>query len=170
MIHNVVKPADTDYPRREQGFTLVEILIVVVILGILAAMVVPQFASASQSAQSSSMKGSLQVIRSQLELYHAQHDSTYPSLDQLDAAWNVLISRTDTGGNVGTDDGVHVYGPYIKKMPVNPFEDSATVADTAAADVGWVYEAATGRVYGVMSENKAAELEMDIVNTVRTYN
>jgi len=152
-----------------RAFTLVEILIVVVILGILAAMVVPQFANASQSAQTSSMKSSLQVIRAQIEIYHAQHNSTYPSLADLNAAWNVLTSRTDALGNVGTVDGVHTLGPYIKKMPLNPFEDSATVADTAAAGVGWVYDENTGRVYGVMSVAMAADLDVDTVNTVRTY-
>jgi general secretion pathway protein G len=148
-----------------RGFTLVEILIVVVILGILAAIVVPQFANASSSAQSSSLKGSLQVIRSQLELYHAQHNSTYPTLDQLDDAWNVLTSQTNAEGNAGTD-----YGPYIKKMPVNPFEGSSSVSDAAAIGVGWVYEEATGKVYGVVPQDKADELSMDTVNTVRTYN
>ena len=151
-------------PRRANGFTLVEILIVVVILGILAAIVVPQFANASESAQSSSMLSSLQVIRSQIELYHAQHHSTYPTMDQLDDDWNVLTSRTDVNGDAGTD-----YGPYIKKMPVNPFEKSATVSDTAAQGVGWVYDEDTAKVYGVVPADKAADLDMDTVNTVRTY-
>lgn len=158
------------HSKATRAFTLVEILIVVVILGILAAIVVPQFANASQSAQSSSIKGSLQVIRSQIELYHAQHNSTYPTLAQLSAAWNVLTNRTDVAGNVGTTDGVHIYGPYIKKMPVNPFENSQTVSDTAAAGVGWVYDEATAKVYGVMADSKADELGMDTVNTIRTYN
>ena len=151
-----------------RGFTLVEILIVVVILGILAAMVVPQFTNASVSAQSSSMQSSLQTIRSQIELYHAHHDSTYPTLAQLSAAWNVLTSRTDVHGNVGTTDGVHIYGPYIKQMPSNPFEGSSTVSDTAAAGVGWVYDETNYRVYGVMPVAKAAELNLD-ANTVKTY-
>ncbi len=150
------------------GFTLVEILIVVVILGILAAIVVPQFASASESARSSNLKGSLQVIRSQLELYESNHNA-YPSLAQLSAAWNVLTSRTDINGVVGTTDGVHIYGPYIMKMPINPFEGSQTVAAAPAAGVGWVYLEATGKLYGVMPAAKAAELSMDTVNTVQTY-
>ncbi len=156
-------------PNNHRAFTLVEILIVVVILGILAAVVVPQFANASSSAQTSSMKGSLQVIRSQIELYHAQHDSTYPTLAQLSAAWNVLTSRTDAAGSVGTTDGVHVYGPYIKKMPYNPFEASQSVAAAPNSGVGWVYDEATGRVYGVMSTAKANELGVDQVNTVQSY-
>ena len=169
MSHFAFKQAAGRAPQRWHAFTLVEILIVVVILGILAAIVVPQFANASVSAQSSSMKGSLQVIRSQIELYQAQHDSTYPSLAQLNAAWNVLLSRTDAAGNVGSTDGVHIYGPYIKKMPVNPFEDSQTVAAVAAAGVGWVYDETTAKVYGVMTAAQASDLKMDTINTVRTY-
>ncbi len=160
----------TQQHNKYNAFTLVEILIVVVILGILAAIVVPQFANASSSAQSSSLKGSLQVIRSQIELYHAQHDSTYPTLAQLNAAWNVLTSRTDSAGNVGNTDGVHIHGPYIKKMPINPFENSQAVSDTPASGVGWVYDEITGRVYGVMPEAKADELGFDKVNTVQVYN
>ena len=96
--------------------------------------------------------------------------STYPSLAQLGAAWNVLTSRTDVNGNVGTTDGVHIYGPYIKKMPVNPFEASATVSDTAGPGVGWVYDEATAKVYAVVPDAKADDLGLDKVHTVRTYN
>lgn len=149
----------------DRGFTLVEILIVVVILGILAAVVVPQFANASESARSSSLKGSLQVIRAQIELYHAQHNSTYPTLAQLTNNWNVLTSQTDVNGDPGAD-----YGPYIKQMPMNSFENSRSVSDTPAAGVGWVYDEATGRVFGVMTEAKADELGIDKVNTVHVYN
>lgn len=151
------------------GFTLVEILIVVVILGILAAIVVPQFAGASESARTSSMSGSLQTIRAQLELYHVHHNSRYPSLAQIVDNWNVLTLRTDASGNVGTTDGVHVFGPYIKQMPTNPFENSRTVSNTAASGVGWVYDDSTGRVFGVMPNAKATELGVDTVNMVVTY-
>ena len=59
--------------RSASGFTLVEILIVVVILGILAAIVIPQFTNASDSAKGSSLTSQLQTIRSQLELAQTQH-------------------------------------------------------------------------------------------------
>jgi general secretion pathway protein G len=55
--------------RARRAFTLIEILIVVVILGILAAIVIPQFTEASDDAARSSVRSTLQVLRSQHELY-----------------------------------------------------------------------------------------------------
>src|SRR5499427_4093491 len=62
----------------KSGFTLVEILIVVIILGILAAIVIPQFTNASQDARKNSVSSLLQTIRSQIELYKLQHLDTNP--------------------------------------------------------------------------------------------
>ena len=70
---------------RRSGFTLVEILIVVIILGILAAIVIPQFTDASTSARTNSMTSSLQTVRSQLELYKVQHNDNYPVLADFTA-------------------------------------------------------------------------------------
>ena len=58
--------------RSRSGFTLVEILIVAVILGILAAVVVPQFSDATTDAKSSVMTSNLQSLWAQAELYQAQ--------------------------------------------------------------------------------------------------
>src|ERR1700683_1994550 len=56
-----------------RGFTLVEILIVVIILGILAAIVIPQFTNASTDAKKSNMASQDQTIKSQISLYMLQH-------------------------------------------------------------------------------------------------
>src|SRR5438034_9855462 len=61
------------YRSRKGGFTLVEILIVVIVLGILAAIVIPQFTSASQDARKNSLVSQLQTIKAQLELTRLQH-------------------------------------------------------------------------------------------------
>lgn len=69
--------------RGRRAFTLIEILIVVVILGILAAIVIPQFTDASQDAQLSSIQSQLQTVRSQIELYNVQN-VVYPDFSGAD--------------------------------------------------------------------------------------
>src|SRR4026207_276153 len=84
--------------RRTTGFTLVEILIVVIILGILAAIVIPQFTNASQDARESSLLSQLQTLRSQIELYKLQHRDTWPTATGLVAAawsWDKMTTKTD---------------------------------------------------------------------------
>jgi general secretion pathway protein G len=154
--------------RKVSGFTLVEILIVVVILGILAAIVIPQFTSASETAKASSLVSQLQTIRSQLELYQVQHNGTYPTVAQL---WDNMTTATDiTGGTPGS--GVTSYGPYLQQSPINPFEDSSVViasTDSAAAQKGWSYNATTGAIKAIVSADKATELNLDTTNDVVTY-
>ena len=124
--------------KAKRGFTLVEILIVVVILGILAAVVIPQFSDASTTAKTSSLKTDLQTMRSQLQLYKVQHNDTLPTLANLTAA---LTGTTDVSGDT-TGTG---YGPYLQAIPTNPFNDLATVEawGTAGYNSGWEYNATT---------------------------
>jgi general secretion pathway protein G len=119
--------------RANRGFTLVEILIVVVILGILAAIVIPQFTQASTEAKISSLQSNLQSIRSQIELYKIQHNDEPPS-----SAANFvtqMTTQTDVNGNPGFD-----FGPYLQKMPLNPFSGvnpPVILAEPTNAD--WYY-------------------------------
>ena len=134
--------------QAKKGFTLVEILIVVVILGILAAIVIPQFTSASEAAKASSMVTQLQTLRSQFELYQVQHNGNYPTLAQMDGTdeeFSVMVNSTDVNGaTTGTD-----YGPYLQKAPVNSFSDGNEVEADNTAD--WQYTAADGSILAVVS-------------------
>lgn len=123
--------------RKNQGFTLVEILIVVVIMAILAAAIVPQFTDSTTDAKASTATMNLRTLRSQVELYKFQHAGDPPS---------TLADLT-----VEDSDG---YGPYLQFIPENPFNNLNTVAAAAAnppasADgaTGWLYHAATGNVW-----------------------
>ncbi len=115
-----------------KAFTLVEILIVVIILGILAAIVIPQFTQASNDARESALASDLQMVRSQLELYKVQHLEEYP--DHVDTVTDVdewianLTAGTDGAGADGS-----VYGPYMQKFPENPF---ITTVNTLLVDFG----------------------------------
>ena len=133
--------------KARSGFTLVEILIVVVILGILAAIVIPQFTDASTEAKTSSLCTDLQTMRSQIELYKIQHNDLLPAAaGEVQADFEArMTAQTDIDGNAGTD-----YGPYIQQIPTNQFNDSKTIrieagASTAgAATDGWVFNTDTG--------------------------
>ena len=63
---------------RQAGFTLVELLIVAIILAILAAIVVPQFASTTTDAQEAALRANLSAIRGAISLYRQQHNE-YPA-------------------------------------------------------------------------------------------
>ncbi len=69
--------------RAQRAFTLIEILIVVVILGILAAIVIPQFTSASDDAAQSSAKSHLQTVRAQIQLYKFENGGFPATIDLL---------------------------------------------------------------------------------------
>jgi len=124
--------------RAVKAFTLVEVLIVVIVLGILAAVVVPQFSSASEDANMSALTTNLQTIRAQIELYRLQHNGNYPSLANFVAQ---MTGTTDASGNTGGTD----FGPYLRAIPPNPYNGANDVtADAVDPDKGWYYDENTG--------------------------
>jgi general secretion pathway protein G len=134
--------------KAKSGFTLVEILIVVVILGILAAIVIPQFTEASTEARASTLVSDLQTMRSQLELYKIQHRDTLPALATFTAQ---MTTYSDIDGNTNAaKTAVFKFGPYLQKIPTNPFNTANTIAaavPTAGSGTGWSYTAASGAFY-----------------------
>ncbi len=136
---------------KTSGFTLVEILIVVVILGILAAIVIPQFTGASTEAKESALMSNLQAIRSQIELYKIQHNDLLPGETTGVDFTTALTSKTDQDGVVGVG-ATYRFGPYVKKLPTNPFNDLNTVGTgatklaTGTNLTGWYIVDSTGGV------------------------
>lgn len=141
-----------------KGFTLVEILIVVIILGILAAIVIPQFTEASEDARSSALRTDLQTIRSQLELYKVQHQDRYPHKINDGGSWQEdtgnfvarLTGTTDMHGDTSGED----FGPYLQDFPENPFASDngdevefGTGGPSGSGDPGWFFDTETGNFY-----------------------
>ncbi len=139
---------------RAKGFTLVEILIVVVILGILAAIVIPQFTDASTEAKNSSLVSDLQTLRAQIELYKIQHNDTLPgSVAAVDFESAMTMYTDITGATTSaTKDVVNkvIYGPYLQKIPTNQFNNFNTVrldgANAGANTHGWRLDMTSGLI------------------------
>jgi general secretion pathway protein G len=121
-----------------KAFTLVEILIVVVILGILAAIVVPQFTNATQDAQQGNIQTQLETINNQIELYRARSGATNAD----------LMAHFTTAGDPWQ---MFITDGYLKAPPRNPrindreeqwvvvagAPDPATGSGGGSANAGW---------------------------------
>lgn len=128
------------------GFTLVELLIVVIILATLAVVVMPSFGSSSEDAKVSTLKADLALIRRALERYQVEHDGRYPGavLDSdgqtapanpgacKQAFYAQLTRFTDSAGKAsGTRSSSFPLGPYLgqDKLPANPFLSGSIAAE-----------------------------------------
>ena len=136
--------------RSQKGFTLVELLIVVIILGILAAVVIPQFNSAASESKEAALASNLATVRQAIEMYKVQHTDQFPT-DLGGATTGQLVNKTDV---VGAIDPAGLYGPYLRNaFPSNPVSGATSKNSVAlvttmpgAGDdsTGWVYNTATG--------------------------
>ena len=124
--------------KKKLAFTLVELLIVVIILGILAAVVIPQFSDASTDARVSSLQTNLATMRGQIELYRLQHNGNYPPVGSFAT---VMTSKTNVDH---TTSGTPTLGPYMQSIPFNPFTSpAANNVDSTAPGItkAWYYDA-----------------------------
>jgi prepilin-type N-terminal cleavage/methylation domain-containing protein len=143
-----------DSLRRKYAFTLIEVLIVVAILGIIAAIVYPQFQDNTQQAKESAAKDTLRIMRTAIERYYAEHGIApgYPA-DNIDAPpleialWVCLIK-----------------GDYISGKPENPFNKLKTVNMVRKNEVippptdnyGWIYQPHT-RIFKIDSTGRDSD-------------
>jgi general secretion pathway protein G len=128
------------------AFTLIELLIVVVILAILAAVMTPFFVDATGDSKMGAAVTNLWTIREQLQLYKAQHQGLPP-----DPALSNLLRKTDINGNAGGNFGPYLYAiplnPLTNKNTVNPTSSNPPATATSGSDRGWLYHAASGNIW-----------------------
>jgi prepilin-type N-terminal cleavage/methylation domain-containing protein len=78
--------------QAKKGFTLVEVLLVVVILGLLAMVAIPRFVQSGTSAKENACQANVSLLNSQIELYAVTHDNAYPA-DQAEFGTLILNNR-----------------------------------------------------------------------------
>ena len=157
--------------KEQAGFTLIEMLIVVILLGILAMLIIHQISVSTADANMNTLQTNLASMRNAIELYYHQHNEVYPGAvseaDGTTATTNLtapaaflaqLTQYTDINGQTSTTKvGNFIYGPYLKStvLPTNPFNNLADIAcDVGVTDITnrtliapeteWAFHPATG--------------------------
>lgn len=120
------------HPTPRRAFTLVEILIVVILLGILAAIIIPSFTESTNKARITTTYSELQKIRSHLEVFEVRNGGRRPAIEEDDGTWGEIV------------------GPeYLMSAPTNAWvggSNSQRIHFASAADVafqtdyGWIYD------------------------------
>ena len=146
---------------KNKGFSLVEIILVVAILGILGAIIFPTFQNHVTNAKESAIKSNLLTIRNQIEMYKLQHTGIPPgyvngvevSVDSLVLQLTATSSVTGAVSSSTIPTDSYFYGPYVRKIPENPYNGLSSIAYvsagtdfSAAADgtsSGWLYKKET---------------------------
>ena len=147
-----------------KGFTLVEVVIVVIILGLLAVLVVPHLSTAANAEREASLRDNLHFLRTQIMVYQAQHGGVapgYPNGDPTaEPSQEVFASQmtmyTDQAGNTSrTPSDVFKCGPYLQRLPKNTLNNNNNIRFVAPNSVfplqadgldGWLYQPATGTI------------------------
>jgi prepilin-type N-terminal cleavage/methylation domain-containing protein len=154
-----------------RGFSLVEVVIVVAIVGVIAAIAVPRMSSAAARARATSLRADVAAMNRAVEFYIAEHGGLHPGQDKSGAVTadasalaGRLVDRTDPFGDPGT-----VFGPYLMRIPPNPFNGLATVridgAPAGAGTHGWRYDSAR-RVFRADDSVATAAITGDSVTAV----
>ena len=133
--------------RKNQGFSLLELVIVITIIAIIAAIAIPRMSRGTAGASDSALAGDLAVMRNGIDMYAVEHNGAFPAVATF---VDQLTLYTDAAGDTdATQDATHIYGPYIRKvtpLPVGAKRNSTGVAATDSSGVGWIYNATTGAI------------------------
>ncbi len=153
---------------KNKAFSLVELVIVIVILGIIAAIAIPRISSGSRNAGESALRADLASLRNAIDWYYGEHNNKFPAQvtdgsngpDTEGAFVNQLTMYSDATGAVTSDkDPLFPFGPYVRgtfptlpigdnkgKATVNVVNQAGPLTATPGDGKGWVYNTQTGEI------------------------
>ncbi len=129
--------------KRSRAFTLVELLIVIVVLAVLAAIVIPKFNDSGTRGRESSLRANLKVVRNAVELFKTDTGSYPAALTDL-AATTAPANGKDSTGTQKSITAADYKGPYVAEVPNDTISGSAMTYSVTSGSVGKVSSSATG--------------------------
>ncbi len=119
------------------GFTLVELLVVLVVLAVVSAIVLPRFAQSSRRSKIAKVRSDLRLLRGAVERFRADTGVVPVSLAAL-AAESAPAKGLDAGGKVVSINASDWRGPYIDSVPRDPLAGKPYFYVTTPPNVGFV--------------------------------
>lgn len=129
--------------RLRKGFTLVELLIVIIIIAVLAAIAIPKFVNSGLRSKEAALKSDLKLVRNAIELF--RNDTSYYPKQLADlAATTAPASGYDATATSKSITATDFKGPYLATIPTDTVSGSAFTYSTTSGSVGAVTSSASG--------------------------
>jgi prepilin-type N-terminal cleavage/methylation domain-containing protein len=151
----------------QPGFTLVELVVVIIILACVAAIAIPRIGRAAEGSGEAALRADLRVFRQVIDMYRSEHNDDVPGLRDPGAGVGMengvafqrqLTWYTSRSGNASQSrDATHIFGPYLQSIPPLPVGKNAGKTDVSTinhfstpglggSNIGWEYEHYFGRI------------------------
>lgn len=122
-----------------RGFTLVELLIVIIIIAVLAAVAIPKFANSSTRSKEAALRAELRLLRNAVELFKNDTGCYPTSLSHMTVeagSASVPATGKDSAGNDKAIVAADFRGPYVSTISKDPISGNAFTYSTTAGTVG----------------------------------